>query len=262
MTMKKRIVSILLCAVFLLFAGCAAPISTPEPTMEPTAEPTAEPTPEMQEVTLTLRVIAAYENGSLLLADPESTGVYRNTLPGGTVYPAGTLLNVTCTDSVLESYPAQFEKILSAEPIEDGFDDRCALYLKAMEDLWEMDPALQADIHYIGVDLSKTALTKSEQAAVAWRFGELKQTEVLNATFEELCEQGYIDRENLVWEDGCHFAVEDNTPPEGSLVSAEITFTAQKWRSGLGAVFITECRAERDGDGSWSDYTADGFAIA
>lgn len=262
MTTTKRAISILLSVLFLLLCGCSAPACTSETVPTPTAEPTAEPTPEVNKITLSLRVIDANENGSTLLADINSRSVYRNRLPDDKTYPVGTLLDVTCADEVLETYPAQLAEIYEAEPIDDGFDDRCALYLQVFEDLWEEDQALQADIDYIGIDLSHTSLTPSEQDALAWRFGELKGKEVLTGTFDELCEQGFIDRENLYWEDGCLLSIEEEGLPDEESYLNKVIFRAQKWRSGLGAIMFTSCTAEQDKTGHWGEYTAGGFAIA
>ena len=128
--------------------------------------------------------------------------------------------------------------------------------------LWEEDQALQADIDYIGIDLSHTSLTKSEQDALAWRFGELKGKEVLVGTFDELCEQGFIDGENLYWENGCLLSIEEEGLPDEESYLNKVLFRAQKWRSGLGAIMFTSCTAERDKTGHWGEYTAGGFAIA
>ena len=84
MTNIKRILSVLLAALFCLLTCCAAP-GTAVPSPTPSASPTAEPTPTP--VTHTLRVVFAYENGSLLLADVNSRAVYRNSLPDGSTYP-------------------------------------------------------------------------------------------------------------------------------------------------------------------------------
>lgn len=258
MTITKRILFILLITLFLLLSGCS-PSDTVTCYAEsdaPTASPTAEPTPVVDTVEVTMRVIDA-SGSSMLLASMDSTSVYRNTLPDGKTYPVGTLLQIICADSVLETYPAQLAQIYSAEPMEDHFDDRCALYLQVLEDLWTQDQALQADTEYVGIDLSQTSLSNSEQAAIAWRFGELHGKEPLSATFEELCEDGFIDKENLYWEEGCLLSI-----TETETANRSVTFTAQKWRSGLGAIFFTDCTAEQDASGHWDSYTAGGFAIS
>jgi hypothetical protein len=205
----KMILSALLICV-LLFAGCTGPACTSEEApAAPTASPTAEPTPEPVTVTHTLRVIHVYDGGSMMLADQNSSSVYNNRLPDGKTYPSGTLLRVTAADYVMETGPERLGEIYDAQPIEDGFDDRCALYLDVFEKLWSEDTALQHDIDYIGVDLSETSLTQSEQLALAWRFGELKGKEPISGTFETLCDEGYIDRENLYWENGCLLSIHE-----------------------------------------------------
>ena len=100
MTTIKRMISVFLITLLLL-SGCAAPACTAEkaPAASTTA-PTAAPTPESPVVTSLLRVIAADESGSTLLADISNRAVYRNRLPDGKAYPVGTLLEVTTTASV------------------------------------------------------------------------------------------------------------------------------------------------------------------
>lgn len=259
MTNIKRILSVLLAALFCLLTGCAAP-GTAVPSPTPSASPTAEPTPTP--VTHTLRVVFTYENGSLLLADVNSRAVYRNSLPDGSTYPAGTLLSVVCSDDVEETYPARLGDIYAATPVEDGFDDRCALYLQVFEDLWKDDQALQADIDYIGIDLSRTSLAPSEQEALSLRFGEMQGKEPLQGTFDELCEQGFIDRENLYWENGVLLSITEEGLPDEESQTNKVLFRAEKWRSGLGAIMFTSCTAEQDKTGHWSEYTPGGFAIA
>lgn len=262
MKITKYFLPVLLVCI-LLFSGCTPACTSETAPAAPTAEPTAEPTPEIPTVTHTLRVIHVYDGGTVMLADQNSDAVYCNRLPDGKTYPAGTLLSVTCSDYILATYPEQFAEIYTAEPIEEGFDDLCVLYLDVFEDLWNEDTALQHDIDYIGIDLSETSLTKSEQLAAAWRFGEMKETEILTGTFDELCEQGFIDKENLYWENGCLLSIrEDASLTDEEKAPNEVSFTAQKWRSGLGAIMFTRCTAERDKNGHWDEYIPGGFAIA
>ena len=102
------------------------------------------------------------------------------------------------------------------------------------------------------VDLSGfTGLTEGEKAAVAYAFGMEHDILPVMGTWEELAEQGYIDRENLYWEDGCLFSITGETGK----------FDAQKWRSGLGAYFFLDCTASMEQDGTWT-YTVGGEAIA
>ena len=41
-----------------------------------------------------------------------------------------------------------------------------------------------------------------------------------------------------------------------------LTFTAEKWRSGLGAYYFSGCTARQDAGGQWSAYTVGAEAIA
>ena len=87
--------------------------------------------------------------------------------------------------------------------------------------------------------------------------------EPISGTFETLCDEGYIDRDNLYWENGCLLSIHE----EGFLTDEEedpdkVTFRAQKWRSGLGAIMYTSCTAERDKSGHWGEFAPGGFAIA
>ena len=127
-----------------------------------------------------------------------------------------------------------------------------ALCVQVLADLWEVDAGLNEDITQLGVDLSGfTGLTEGEKAAVAYAFGMEHDILPVMGTWEELAEQGYIDRENLYWEDGCLFSITGETGK----------FDAQKWRSGLGAYFFLDCTASMEQDGTWT-YTVGGEAIA
>ena len=154
---------------------------------------------------------------------------------------------------ILETWPAQFANVLAVRPAEGAAaDDRCGLCLQVLADLWEVDAGLNEDITQLGVDLSGfTGLTEGEKAAVAYAFGMEHDILPVMGTWEELAEQGYIDRENLYWEDGCLFSITGETGK----------FDAQKWRSGLGAYFFLDCTASMEQDGTWT-YTVGGEAIA
>ena len=78
-------------------------------------------------------------------------------------------------------------------------------------------------------------------------------------TWEELCEQGYIDKDNLYWEDGLFFSIKTNK--DGDSDPERTAFDAQKWRSGLGAYFFGQCTAQKNANGKWS-YTVGQEAIS
>ena len=164
----------------------------------------------------------------------------------------------------METWPAQLGGVTAVETARGGFDDRCALYLQVLEDLWEVDSGLNGELTYIGVDLSETSLSESERSAVAWAFAGRHGGELVTGTWEELADQGYIDRENLYWEDGILFTITEKEEPvyfmpEGM---AAVTFDAEKWRSGLGAYFFCDCTSVQSADGHWDGYSVGSEAIS
>lgn len=222
----------------------------------------------------TFRIVDGAETGNLLLAQNGGSAgeVYilnLREMPLDFTLQDGQLINVYF-EAVLETYPAQFQGVSAVELTKDPVNDRCGLYLQVLEDLWNVDPGLNTGITELGVDLSRlTDLTESEKAAVAWRFGELHGLTPIQGTFEELCEQGYIDRENLVWEDGCLFSITTDTEAVWSLPMLGpgekpptlTAFDAEKWCSGLGAYFFCGCSAQMAQDGTWA-YTVGSEAIS
>ncbi len=132
--------------------------------------------------------------------------------------------------------------------------DVCELYLLVLEDLWNVDPGLNDGISQIGIDLSELShLTEPEKETVMNEFASKHDLPFIAGTWEELCEQGYIDKDDLYWEDGLFFSIKTNSKPT--------SFDAQKWRSGLGAYFFGQCTAQKNKDGTWS-YTVGQEAIS
>lgn len=137
-------------------------------------------------------------------------------------------------------------------------EDVCELYLEVLEDLWNVDPGLNDGIIQIGIDLSALShLTEAEKDAVMSEFASKRGLPYVAGTWEELCEQGYIDKADLYWEDGLFFSIETiedavSDPPAGEPAPELTSFNAHKWRSGLGAFFYGQCTAQKDADGKWS----------
>ena len=151
-----------------------------------------------------------------------------------------------------------------------GFDTRtiredvCELYLKVLEDLWNVDPGLNSEISQIGIDLSELShLTEVEKDSVMSEFASKHNLPYIVGTWEELCEQGFIDKQNLYWKDGLFFSIKTNEDAiKADSEGLEYTsFDAQKWRSGLGAYFFGQCLAQKNADGTWS-YTVGQEAIS
>lgn len=149
-------------------------------------------------------------------------------------------------------------------------EDVCELYLKVLEDLWNVDSGLNSEISQIGIDFSELShLTEDEKDTVMSEFASKHNLPYIAGTFEELCEQGVIDKENLYWKDGLLFSIKTNENAEWNLpfvkigdpVSERTSFNAQKWRSGLGAYFFGNCTAQKNIDGTWT-YTVGQEAIS
>ena len=244
-----------------LLAACAAGGSGPVPGGAPSdEEQSGGESTQPAAVTTVCRVIS--NDGSLLLAGMDGDpNIYTLTPEDDTNLAAGALVEVTYDGTVLETWPAQFSGVTAVDTARGGFDDRCALYLQVLEDLWEVDSGLNDGLTYIGVDLSRTSLSDSERAAVAWAFAGKHGGDLLTGTFEELAEQGYIDRENLYWEDGILFSIAEKEM-KGVYNLTPVTFDAEKWRSGLGAYFFCDCTSVQTAGGHWDGYTIGGEAIS
>ena len=204
-------------------------------------------------------------NGKKLrLSEP---GAYAD-LPGGTL--AGALVEVAYNGNVLETFPAQLGGITAITVLSDGFDDRCALYRNVLEDLWTVDEGLNSHgMTYVGMDLSGTSLSASERSALAWAFASEHGAELVEGTWDQLAEQGYIDREHLQWEDGCLFSITEKAAPfsmpgqaAGEPGPGAVCFDAQKWRSGTGAYYFCDCTSVQDADGRWGGYTVGSEVIS
>ena len=215
--------------------------------------------------TLSLRDVELTLDGNAF--DRNEPGAYQS-FPDGAL--TGALMEVAY-DLVLETYPGQLGEVTAVNIRSDGFDDRCALYLRVLNDLWAVDEGLNSDITMLSVDLSQTGLSDSEQAAVAWAFGgEHGISQVLSLNYEQLAAEGYLtgadpDSDGIpCWEDGCLFTITEQETGDNELNGARntVTFDAQKWRSALGAYFFADCTAEQALDGHWGDYTVGSEAIS
>lgn len=215
--------------------------------------------------TLSLRDVELTLDGNAF--DRNEPGAYQR-FPDGTL--TGALVEVAY-DLVLETYPGQLAEVTAVNIRSDGFDDRCALYLRVLNDLWAVDEGLNNDITMLSVDLSQTGLSDSEQAAVAWVFGgEHGISETMTKSYEELAAEGYLsDTAPEVdgiphWKDGCLFTIAEQEAENNGRggTGGTVTFDAQKWRSALGADFFTDCTASWDAKGHWGDYAIGGQAIS
>lgn len=278
--MKKRTVLLLALCLFLLTAcagaGTPAPGGTPSdpdfqnPGSEGTQPAVIEDGPPWF---ATFRIVAGAETGDLVLAENGEAGAGIYTLSMGSLefepqftepLRNGQLINVYY-ESFTEAWPMDLGGVSAIELVEGGFDDRTALYLDVLEDLWEADSGLNDGVEVIGVDLSQTSLSPAEQAAAAWIFAGNHGVELVEGTLEALMDQGYITGDPLGtedapsdakfwhWENGCHFSITEQ-PMEGTYSLTPVTFDAMKWRSSLGTYFFSDCTAVQSALGDWSEY--------
>lgn len=291
----KRSLSLLLILSLLcaLLAGCAGTACPPA-----SGGGDQEPSPKGAPATARCRVVSVSENNVLLLADVDSERGDIYTLDAGELslehdqaelgellddgqLAVGALVEVAFGGDILESYPALFGGVERITVLPDEFDDRCALYLRVLNDLWGKDEGLNSSgVEYISVDLAATSLTPAERSAVAWTFAQSHSAEPLELNYEQLCEEGYIsglEGENIfpAWENGVLFTITETDDPvtfnlpslseggeEPSMsqfnIKNTVSFDASKWRTALGAYGFSECVAAQDNSGVWGDYRING----
>lgn len=291
----KRSLSLLLILSLLcaLLAGCAGTACPPA-----SGGGNQEPSPKTEGAVARRRVVAVGEGNTLLLADVESERgdiytldasglpLYREPTERGELLAdsqlaAGALVEVAFGGDILESYPALFGGVERITVLPDEFDDRCALYLRVLGDLWGKDEGLNSSgVEYISVDLSATSLTPAERSAVAWTFAQAHGAMPLELNYEQLCAEGYIsglEGEDIfpAWENGVLFTITETDDPVtfnlpslsegGELPSMTqynikntVSFDASKWRTALGAYGFSKCVAVQNNDGVWGDYHING----
>jgi hypothetical protein len=291
----KRSLSLLLILSLLcaLLAGCAGTACPPA-----SDGGNQEPSPKAEGAVARCRVVAVGEGNTLLLADVDSERGDIYTLDAGELslehdqaelgellddgqLAVGALVEVAFGGDILESYPALFGGVERITVLPDEFDDRCALYLRVLNDLWGKDEGLNSSgVEYISVDLSATSLTPAERSAVAWTFAQSHGAEPMELSYEQLCAEGYISGltgENAFpqWEKGILFTITETDEPvlfslpsmsegeeEPSMsqfnIKNTVSFDASKWRTALGAYGFSKCVAVQNNDGVWGDYHING----
>ena len=272
--LRARVAALLCAALVLLLAGCTAAPKPGAPsaaaagpetpgTATPGLEAPGTAAVEPEGGALLAGTVIDVSDGSLLLAgEGDDDGLYRLSLDGVPVEPGGAealcvgkRAEVTFGGTVAECFPGIPGGVTRVRAV-DGDLSPFVLYRQVLFDLMETDEGLNGGARYLGVDLSGAAnLTGGEKLALQYLLEQQYGLSVLPGTFDELCEQGYIDRDALYWEDGVLLRValvEDGTDT--------FRFDAEKWRSGLGAIYWTDCTATRGADG-WT-YEVGGFAIA
>ena len=162
------------------------------------------------------------------------------------VLKTGMVIDVAFDGMVQESFPMGLGGITGIS-IKDQGDDIPGLYKAVIDDLYKTDPGLNGNIDMLAFDFTESSnMTEAEKTALIYLIGETYNIQTIAGTYEELSEQGYINKEQMYFEKGLLFTIEDQ-PMSGDT----FTFNATKWRSGLGAYFFTDCTAIKSKDG-WS----------
>ena len=271
--MKQWIALLCAAATLLCFTGCRK--EPPEAATPSDGETTVMDAAPQGEA-LRLRLVDGAGTRMFTLAGENASDVYTASADELTVYlngrkadPAdlenGMLLTVEAGYELLETWPAQFAGATVRAERSGGkndYGDLCGLYMTVLEDLWTNDEALNSGVAYVSVDLAEAPgdLTDGEKAAVAWLFAGRHNAQPLTFRFSELKENGYINDTELYWKDGVLLSLKATDQAKQS--GKKITFDAEKWRSGTGAIFFTGCTADRGKGNAWEPYVPGGFAIS
>lgn len=265
-----------LLASLLLLTSCGLFYSseTAQPTKEGTTSVQPEPSAivttvpsssESPSAVLLASVVKRYDKTLLLAGTSGQAGevylVPYEEIPlldtrGNSISPQqiqpGKIVAVSHSGMVMETYPAQIAPVqiqLKDEPV-----SAVSLYTKVLEELYKEDPGLNENIRILAFDFTKAAsLTPAEKSALCYWMGTVYQKETLEGTFEQLCQEGYIDKEAMYFPDGLLFSISDTVAENGT-----VKFSVSKWRSGLGAYGWNNCTAQR-GEAGWAYETGDAW---
>ena len=238
------------------------------------------------------KIVDGAESGNLVLAGEGNHDVMTLNVKNIPVFldgePAdasalmdGMTAEIHHSGMILESYPAMFGEVDSIHVYSIGTKnqvggtlfDLCGLYLKVLDDLWEVDSGLNSGAEMVSIDLSEApgGLTESEKAAIAHVFASKHGVMALSFTMEELKNEGYLtaaggSNDLYQWDNGVLFTITGNKD-EGEMPDAyfglrTLEFNAMKWRSPLGAYFFGDCTATWPQMGTWEDYNVGAHAIS
>ena len=138
----------------------------------------------------------------------------------------------------------------ASPPPEEKDNDVVELYRTVFNDLYEMDTALNSDIEFIALDLTRVEnLSQEQQESLAQLLVEDTGLEVRFSTYKDLLDQRLIvysegDSSFTLFETGILFTFVTEDLEEDSF-----RFSADKWRSSLGAYGFSDCTATLTDDG-------------
>ena len=143
----------------------------------------------------------------------------------------GDILEITYNGIILESYPAQITasaiEVVDHNLIIDG-------YLAMIDDIYQEDEGLNSDIELLALDTTDwIELSDMEKELILTHLKKVYNLDILEGTFDELAEQGIIDKDNLYFENGIHIVISEITYDSNK---KEFHYSIKKWRSGKGAI--------------------------
>lgn len=255
--MKKLSLLLLISIMLLIFVGCIAnpkEENIPKLQEENPVNHTEASLPQTEAV-LKAKIMKVYDASVLVGSiedDARPSDIYMIPLDvttfGTSNLQAGAIVEIGYDGAVMEIYPAKLGAVEYIKVVEQK-DDMVGFYETVFNELWETDKALNANIDMVAFDLSNADnLTDTEKNALIYILGNTFGLQTVTGTFEQLCDEGYIDKENLVFENGILLKLEVLELAEDSF-----KFNAEKWRSGLGAYSFHDCTAKKTTNG-W-EYT-------
>lgn len=107
--------------------------------------------------------------------------------------------------------------------------DTLGAYTTVIDKLYNEDEGLNSDIKYLAIDTSSMKNLTSDKKTKLLKELEKYGLTVLDMTYEQLEEKGYI--QDTYFKEGILFKIEDEI-----IKSTSITMDVSKYRSGLGAI--------------------------
>ena len=147
------------------------------------------------------------------------------------IFRPGDRVRITYNGLIAESYPAQ----ITADKIEViGHNDMIDGFMAIIDDLYQEDEGLNGDITMIAFDTSEwTDLSKDEIETILKLVESEYGFEVIQSSFDELKEQGLIDKDILSFKEGILIELKDIRINDAR---NKITCSTHKWRGGDGAI--------------------------
>ncbi len=163
--------------------------------------------------------------GSAIIYDEDKKEVDLNEIQ------IGDVINITYNGIILESYPAQitadYINILESNLLIDG-------YATIIDDIYNLDSGLNSGINIIALDLTEiTNLSETDKEILLMKLYGMYGLEVKESTFDQLAEEGLINKEELYFPTGIIITISNSEYKEDI---ETLRYDIRKWRSGLGAI--------------------------